>query len=227
MLKEIFRLFKKSDLFMEAQQDACQMLKRDNRMFDNACAKLRGRPLPHPDIDIFDEEKKVDKTERAIRKKVLTHLSLSSTADTPGGIILIGIVIDLERIGDYTTNIAELAQAVCQRLVVGELEEELQDIEKKISTDFDTVSHAFENYDKESAQSVASKTVPRQCDALLDKLMKEDLGLSPQNAVISALYIRYLKRVASHLINVATTLVQPFDKVRFMPNMKPKVSSKE
>ena len=117
---------------MEAHQEACQMLKSDNQMFDNVCAKLRGRPIPHPDINIFDEEKKVDKIERAIRKKVLTHLSLSSTADTPGGIILIGIVIDLERIGDYTTNIAELSQAVFQKLEVGDLEEELQDIEKNI-----------------------------------------------------------------------------------------------
>lgn len=216
MLKEILRLFKKSDLFMEAHQEACQMLKSDNQMFDNVCAKLRGHPIPHPDVNIFDEEKKLDKTERAIRKKVLTHISLSNAADTPGSIILIGIVIDLERIGDYTTNIAELSQVVSQKLEVGELENELQDIEKKIATAFDIVGYAFENYDKESAQSITSKTLPRRCDALLNRLMTEDLGLSPQNAVISALYIRYLKRVASHLINVATTLVQPFDKVRFI-----------
>ncbi|MCK4338972.1 MAG: hypothetical protein KAW87_03155 [Candidatus Cloacimonetes bacterium] len=217
MLKEILRLFKKSDLFMEAHQEACQMLKSDNQMFDNVCAKLRGRPIPHPDVNIFDEEKKVDKTERAIRKKVLTHISLSNIADTPGSIILIGIVIDLERIGDYTTNIAELSQVISQKLEVGELEDELQDIENNIAKIFDVVTYAFESYDKKSAQSVASKTLPRHCDALLKRLMTEDLELSPQNAVISALYIRYLKRVASHLINVATTLVQPFDKVRFLP----------
>ena len=227
MLKEILRLFKKSDLFMEAHQDASRMLKRANQMFNNACARLRGRQIPHPDVNIFDEEKKVDKTERAIRKKVLTHLSLSPTADTPGGIILIGIVIDFERIGDYTTNIAELAQAISKKLEVGELEEDLQNIEKEVANVFDIVTYSFNNYDKDSAKTVVSKKLTRQCDILLNRLMKEDLGLSPQTAVISALYIRYLKRIASHLINVATTLVQPFDKVRFMPNMKPKISSKE
>lgn len=217
MLKEIIRLFKKNNLYKEAHRDACTMLNKANKMFDNASAKLRGRDIPHPDIDIFYEERKVDKTERAVRKKVLIHLSATGALDTPGAIILIGIVIDIERVGDYTTNILELARAAHKKLDAGILEDELTDIELEIENLFDVVSKAFEEYDKDLAESVINKKLTGRCEILLHQLMTEDIGLSAQNAVVAALYIRYLKRIAAHLLNIATSLVQPFEKVRFMP----------
>jgi len=217
MLKQLIELFKKSNLYKEAHQDAFEMLNRANNMFDNASAKLRGREIPHPEIDIFYEERKVDKTERAVRKKVLIHLSASGTMDTPGAIILIGIVIDIERVGDYTTNILELARGANIKLEVGILESELAEIEREIEHLFDVVSLAFELYDKEEAESVINKKLTRRCEALMNRLITEDLGMNVQTAVIAALYIRYLKRIAAHLLNIATSLVQPFEKVRFMP----------
>ncbi len=217
MLKELIKLFKKSNLFKEAHQDACIMLNRANNMFDNASAQLRGREIPHPDIDIFYEERKVDKTERAVRRKVLIHLSATGAMDTPGAIILIGIVIDIERVGDYTTNILELARAANIKLDAGILDDELTEIELEVEHMFDVVSKAFEEYDKDIAETVINKRLTGRCEILLHQLMTEDVGLKVQNAVVAALYIRYLKRIAAHLLNIATSLVQPFDKVRFMP----------
>jgi len=193
------------------------MLNRANNMFDNASAQLRGREVPHPDIDIFYEERKVDKTERAVRKKVLIHLSATGAMDTPGAIILIGIVIDIERVGDYTTNILELARAANIKLDAGILDDELTEIELEVEHMFDVVSKAFEEYDKDVAETVINKRLTGRCEILLHQLMTEDVGLKVQNAVVAALYIRYLKRIAAHLLNIATSLVQPFDKVRFMP----------
>ncbi len=217
MLKELIKLFKKSNLYKEAHMDACVMLNRANNMFDNASAQLRGREVPHPDIDIFYEERKVDKTERAVRKKVLIHLSATGAMDTPGAIILIGIVIDIERVGDYTTNILELARAANIKLDAGILDDELTEIELEVEHMFDVVSKAFEEYDKDVAETVINKRLTGRCEILLHQLMTEDVGLKVQNAVVAALYIRYLKRIAAHLLNIATSLVQPFDKVRFMP----------
>lgn len=217
MLKELIRLFKKSNLFKEAHHDACIMLNRANNMFDNASAQLRGRKIPHPDVDIYYEERKVDKTERAVRRKILIHLSATGAMDSPGAIILIGIVIDIERVGDYTTNILELSRAANIKLDAGILEDELTDIELEIENLFDVVSKAFEDYDKDLAESVINKKLTRRCEILIHQLMTEDIGLRAQNAVVAALYIRYLKRIAAHLLNIATSLVQPFEKVRFMP----------
>jgi len=217
MLKELIKLFKKSNLYKEAHKDACVMLNRANNMFDNASAQLRGREIPHPDVDIYYEERKVDKTERAVRKKVLIHLSATGAMDSTEAIILIGIVIDIERVGDYTTNILELARAANMKLDAGILEDELTNIELEIERLFDVVSTAFEEYDKDVAESVINKKLTGRCEIILHQLMTEDIGLDVHNAVVAALYIRYLKRIAAHLLNIATSLVQPFEKVRFMP----------
>lgn len=217
MLKELIKLFKKSDLYQEAHEDACKMLNRANKMFDNASAKLRGKQVPHAEVDIFCEERKIDKIERAVRKKILIHLSASGTKDTPGAIILIGIVIDIERVGDYTTNILELTQSFNTTLHVGTLEKDLCNLEDQIENLFDVISHAFENYDKEAAKKVINKELTGQCEELLHKLIAGESDLDTQTAVVAALYVRYLKRVSAHLLNIATSLVQPFEKVRFMP----------
>jgi phosphate uptake regulator len=44
-----------------------------------------------------------------VRRKVLRYLAIAGTVDLVPGLVLTGIVIDIERIGDYTKNIAELA----------------------------------------------------------------------------------------------------------------------
>ncbi|MBN2018483.1 MAG: hypothetical protein JW794_10205 [Candidatus Cloacimonetes bacterium] len=217
MIKELIKLLKKSNLYKEAHQDACDMLDRANNMFDNASARLRGRDIPHPDVDIYYEERKVDKTERIVRKKVLIHLAASGTADSPVAINLIGIVIDIERVGDYTMNILELARIANIELNAGVLDDDLSAIELDIEHLFDVVTRSFEKSDKASAESVVNKKLTGRCEVILHKLITEDLGLDVQTAVIAALYIRYLKRIAAHLLNIATALVQPFEKVRFMP----------
>jgi len=217
MLKEIIKLFKKNNLYKEAHEDACEMLNRANKMFDNASAKLRGKEIPHPEVDIFYEERKVDKTERSVRRKVLIHLSVSGLKDTPRSIVLIGNVIDIERVGDYTTNILELSRSVISTLQVGKLENELVEIEKKIENLFDVVSKSFETYDQKIAESVINKELTGRCEVLLHKLISGDIDLDVNTAVIAALYVRYLKRVSAHLLNIATSIVQPFEKVHFMP----------
>jgi PhoU domain. len=120
-------------------------------------------------------------------------------------------------VGDYTTNILELARAANIKLDAGILDDELTEIELEVEHMFDVVSKAFEEYDKDVAETVINKRLTGRCEILLHQLMTEDVGLKVQNAVVAALYIRYLKRIAAHLLNIATSLVQPFDKVRFMP----------
>lgn len=221
MLKEILRLFKKSDFFMEAHKEACRMIRWDRQMFENASATLRGNPIPYPKVDVFKKEKSVDEAIKDIRKKILIHLSISEAVDAPAAIVLLDIALDLERIGDYTTNIAELADHAQNRLDTGVLDSDLREIEEHASHYFQVIGIAFERYDKNLIQGIISKQIPHKCDILLNRLMSEDLVMTPQNAVILSLYIRYLKRVVSHLLNIAKTLVQPFDKARFFPENIP------
>ena len=47
--------------------------------------------------------------EREVRRKVFTHLAVTGERDLHAGLVLVSVVIDIERIGDYTKNIVELA----------------------------------------------------------------------------------------------------------------------
>ena len=37
----------------------------------------------------------------------------------------------------------------------------------------------------------------------------------PNEAVTTALYVRFLKRISAHLMNIASSVVNPFDRIGF------------
>ena len=88
-------------------------------------ARIHPRVLCSPDD--MDRLRKAVRT--AMGRKVMTHLSMGHTADISSGLALVSIVIDIERIGDYTKNIYDLAVNHPKRLEVGEYETALQEIE--------------------------------------------------------------------------------------------------
>jgi len=56
----------------------------------------------------------------------------------------------------------------------------------------------------------------KRCDAIVTGLIKaEDQTLTAADAVSTALYARYLKRIAAHLINVSSSVVNPFERIGF------------
>ena len=53
-------------------------------------------------------------------------------------------------------------------------------------------------------------------DELLNALIvREDPDLVCREAVSSALYVRFLKRISAHLMNIASSVVNPFDRIGF------------
>ena len=134
------------------------------------------------------------------------------------GLILTSIVIDIERLGDYTKNIMDLAIAHPKRLTCGGLEEDVKNIEDNVMELFDQVIPTVKETDKRQAQQLIEGYwwILKKSDEYLTALIQEkDTTLTTGNAVSTALYIRYLKRVAAHLINIATSVVNPFEAISF------------
>jgi hypothetical protein len=56
----------------------------------------------------------------------------------------------------------------------------------------------------------------KRSDEILDDLIKEkDTSLTSGDAVATAMYARFLKRIAAHLINMLTSVVNPFERIGF------------
>ena len=110
MIKEILSVFKSNTLMDRAFQRSYDMLDLTYKMYLQAKEVLRHTEHTDIEVDITDEDIEVNKYQREVRKDVFNHLVLTEGEQLSSGLVLISIVIDLERIGDYTKNIVEIAQ---------------------------------------------------------------------------------------------------------------------
>ena len=122
MIREILKLLNRDNLQVQALSQSYEMIDLCQSMVNASVESLRNSDNADVDIDIYEMDKKLNAFERDVRRKVLTHLSLGNTADIGSGLTLVCIVIDLERIGDYSKNIYDLAVNHPSRLVAGSLD---------------------------------------------------------------------------------------------------------
>ena len=123
------------------------MLETDGHMFEASVESLRRSDTADIAVDIKELDKQVNRAERDVRKKVMTHLIVSGGTDLAHGLALVSVVIDIERIGDYTKNIHDLARRHPARLHAGPLEPLLSEIEAGITQVFRDTSRAFREGD--------------------------------------------------------------------------------
>jgi phosphate transport system protein len=223
MFKQLLAVFKKDTLMNRAYQRSFEMITVTNDMFLKAKKSLRHTEDNQIDIDIYDKDIEVNKFEREVRRNVLNHLILSDKAELPSGLILVSIIIDIERIGDYTKNIVELAMNHPEKLDGMDFEADLQKIEQAIGELFTKTRTCFEKSDKELALTILEdyKWINRLCDDSVLKLVKmKNSELSTGEGVSLALYLRWLKRIHSHLRNIVTSVVNPFDRIGFKPKQE-------
>ncbi len=218
MFKELVSFFKGKNLIDEAFEESLTMLEKDFEMFQAVKESLRNTDSSEIKCDVYKHDKLINKYEREVRKKVLINLSVTGSTFLNAGLVLVSIVIDIERIGDYTKNIAELAKHHPHRLIAGSYEETIKKLETIVENKFPAVIEALKNSDEKIAREKMEehKEVSSKCDEILFSLIKEeDKSITPSEAVTIALYTRYLKRINSHLTNIATSIVNPFDRIGF------------
>ena len=221
MYKKFLELFGKENLLDQAYQMTVKMLETDREMFVASVESLRKHDDAKLPFDIYEKDKEINQFERDVRRNVLTHLTVAGVHNVVPGLALVSIVIDVERIGDYTKNIVELAQAHPTKLHGGIFEKDLAEIEPIVTERFDKITRVIGGMDVDSARAVMSdhRNISSRCDNILMEIIGEkDDSLSPGNATTLALYFRYLKRVAAHLTNVASSIVNPFPKIGFRPD---------
>ncbi len=225
MLKELFSVFTSDSLIDRAYKRIFEMLDLTHEMFLEAKDVLRKTDTNKIKYDINDQDLAVNKFQREVRKDVFNHLAMSGTETLASDLILVSIVIDVERIGDITKNIVEIAQSHPQKLHSDLYNEKVVKIENAVAENFEKTIECFKNADEKLGREILKeyKWVSRLSDEILESLMKdEDKELKASSAVALALYIRQLKRINSHLKNVTSSVVNPFHRIGFTPKKKKK-----
>ncbi len=218
MLNQFFELFRKDNMLQQAHDRSLEMLEADREMFLAAASSLREHDDARIELDIYAKDQLINAYEREVRRKVLTHLVLSSSRNIAAGLALVSIVIDIERIGDLTKNIVDLALNHPGRLDCGSLEGDIRKIETTVKTMFTLLIEAFPDGDEDKAKEVMSEHwwIARRADEILNILIARSApDLVCNEAVSTALYVRFLKRISAHLMNIASSIVNPFDRIGF------------
>ena len=220
MFKKWLAIFKKDTLMDRAYQRSFMMLDLTREMFLKAKESLRNLEDKDVDLNVRDKDLEINKYEREVRRNVFNDLAVGGTVKLPSALILVSIIIDIERIGDYTKNIVELALVHPGKLKGGKFEKDLQRVEAAVEDNLVKTRACFEFGDKNSALKLLEKYkwVNDVCDDNLEALIKEeDKDIRPGDAVALGIYFRWLKRINSHLRNITTSIINPFDRIGFEP----------
>jgi len=218
MFNKFRELFSSENLLDTAFKTTLTMLDFDYQMYEASRRSLREANNAELPFDIKQMDRKINKYEREVRRNVLTHLTIAGTQNLVPGLVLVSIVIDVERIGDYTKNIAGLAKIHPHRLEGFMHEATLVENEGLIEDNFLKVIEVLKTQDKAKARTVlqAEPAVARNSDSIVkDLIVKPNETMSTANAVSIAMYARFLKRINAHLTNIASSIVNPFPRIGF------------
>ena len=211
MFKELFGAGESSTLIESAFADMKTMLEQAERMYDHAIAALLdNQPL---EVDLRKMDDVIDDSERMVRRTVLEHMTVNPKQDLVASLILVSIVQDGERIGDFARGLADLVP-LAKSPRQGPPAEELKALANRIRPNFGLCERAFRKDEADLASTVvASHTeIKPALGAYIERLCDSDL--SADMAIVYASGARILRRISAHLSNIASTVTQPFDRIR-------------
>lgn len=223
MFKKFFDTLQKKPLSEQIVEKSVDSISLGKQMFLNSKTALRTKGNVELARQVIKEDKIINKSERSIRRKLLTHFALTNKVDIGSGFALSSIVIDIERIGDYTKNIADLAILMEDKYTCGPYDEKVKSIENEVEMMFDKTIKAFQKNDDDIAREVTEiykQKISGECSKLKDSLVKEEEKVATGDAVVTALYLRALKRIAAHLYNISTSVLNPFPRIGYKEKNK-------
>ena len=220
VFQNIVKLWNADDLLSQAWDKSYRMMMLSNEIFTQAIKYLREgenedtiRALKKRDIEINNFQKDV-------RRKVMTHYSVSQDVDNlPSGLILLNMVVDVERVGDYTKNILDLALNHPNAIRSEDFSDDLHHVEQEVIERFRKTLEAIHTQDADVARNLMTtykETLTSVSDKIVNGCISGEITLGDESKTVAlALYARYLKRIGAHLKNITTVLVNPFDAVGY------------
>ena len=128
-------------------------------------------------------------------------------------LILASIVQDAERIGDFARGLPGIA-GLAKSPRSGPFADELRSLAIRVRPLFEQCEEAFREDDSTLARSIMVNHVAlkaeltRYVHGVADSDLTADMALAYGSSALM------LRRISSHLCNIASTVVQPFDRIR-------------
>jgi Na+/phosphate symporter len=211
--RQLFNPLARSPLVESAFADVSGMLHQSTQMLDHALeVLLENRPLS---LDLENMDDVVDEAERRVRRTILQHLAVNPKQDLVASLVLVSMVQDAERVGDFARGLVELVK-MARSPRTGTFAYELREAAARLRPLFPLTERAFREADVEEAREVirTHARLREELKAYRGRLASSDL--SPDMAIVYAGAAQILRRVGAHLANIASTVVQPYDRIRHL-----------
>ena len=216
VFKDLVTIWNSEDSLSQAWTSSNEMLHLSHEMFTDSVNALRSgeKNKVIKSIKLRDEE--INQYHRDIRKKVVTYYSVSKdVTNINSGLVLINMVVDIERVGDYTKNILDLAKYYPKKLKSEKVSEDLRIIEQAVIERFQNTVKAVEEMDEIAAKELIKSyrsDLGKLSDNLVASSISGDLEIGEEHMASSmVLYARYLKRIGAHLKNITSVVINPFE----------------
>jgi phosphate transport system protein len=217
MLRALMNLFRSDDPLGVMGNDFSRMLQLSHdmcvsagRIFFGGESEAENRTVLYK-IDI-----QVNSLERSVRKLLVAHLAMpGNERDVPYGLAMMSLVKDVERLGDYAKNLAEVVElhegAFPDDEITRELEEIRAGVEETFSASLGVVAEL--NHDKAQQLILQGRALTKRCDSLLRRIARSGHDSSTTTALV--LGARYYKRIVAHVVNILTSIVMPLHKLDY------------
>ena len=154
IFNEIINIWKSDNLLSQAWNESIDMLALSNKIFDQSIANFNSGEAIEVVKALKKEDKLINSYQMSVRRKVLTHFSMDDlNINISSGLVLVDMVVDIERIGDYCKNISDLTLAMDTPIDYEVLSEKIRGMEKDVSARFSKTLEAIKNQDTEIAES--------------------------------------------------------------------------
>ncbi len=217
MFRTLLHALRAASSLKEVKDVFCSMLSDTEYMYRSVTDVLLRKIDPEKIKDeIYARDRQVNEKEREIRRRLVSHLTLS-LADAPTCLVIMSTVKDAERIGDYCKNMLEVANFYSIPGSQARYAGPLQEIGQQIAGMFQKARKAFADSDDALAMEVMREegVIAKKCDMLIKQVLSDTLPTS--EAVSTALLSRYFKRVVRHMGNVVSSVVSAVEDIDFLP----------
>jgi phosphate uptake regulator len=216
MLRELFGLGREKRFIEHVLGQFRGMMNDTETMFVEALGGLFAK-IEEPGLSdkIYEIDRRVNAAQKDIRKRVIEHLTLQPREDTATCLIMMSVVKDAERLGDFAKNLMEIRYLMGGPVDRSEYRALFKGIDDDIAGLFNRTREAFLECDEVLAKGTweHQRKIKARCSEILAKVSKSDF---PANKAVSyALIARYFKRITSHLTNIATSVIVPLDRIDY------------
>ncbi len=217
MFKELLSVFRSSNPLRAMGKNFSEMLTLSYEMTLSAGQMFfTGSASSEERTELYHRDVRVNQLQRQIRKQVVAHLSLSGNRpDVPYSLLLVSLVKDVERIGDYAKNLAQINDIHSGGLADDEITRELLEIRRDVEESFKALSVVFGKSDRERAVQLIlqGRDAAHRCEALIARIARSDYDAGTVTALV--LGTRHYKRIGGHVLNILSSIVMPIHKIDY------------